>query len=326
MKEMAKTSGIHHVTAIAGDPQTNLDFYAGTLGMRLVKISVNQDDPTTYHFFYADGVGTPGSDLTFFPYPGGRGAEAGRGTVSEIDLSVPTGALEFWSERLARQGTIASKSVNEFGDESLSFQDPDRLALRITEAGTAAGVAWEGMPVDARFAVMRIRGVRIVPGHPTLASEAKADTETVLASLLGFRKVAEARGVTRYESVPGKGIVELANTEGAPEGRGGHGGVHHVAFSVPTEEAQIELHDRILEAGLRASPIIDRFYFKSVYFREPGGVLFEIATEGPGFTADEPLESLGTKVALPPFLQAQRETIERHLPSIVLPGPRAAFR
>lgn len=313
----AKTGGIHHVTAIAGDPQRNVDFYAGTLGLRLVKRTVNFDDPRTYHFYYGDGEGTPGSILTFFPYPRARAGRAGPGQVAVTSLAVPPEALGWWTERLRGQG-IETTSARRFDGEVLAFRDPDGMMLElVTHADAAARRAWEGGSVPAEHAV---RGVHSV----TLWVDDPARTAPVLTSALGFREAGEERGVLRFaagDGGPGT-LVDVRAARGAASAIGGAGTVHHVAWRADDDAHELALREQVAAAGLEPTPVIDRNYFHSVYFREPGGVLYEIATDPPGFTADEPCESLGERLTLPPQFEPIRARLEAGLPPIRL--PRAA--
>jgi glyoxalase family protein len=313
--------GIHHVTAIASDPQRNLDFYAGLLGLRLVKRTVNFDDPSTYHLYYGDEAGSPGSLMTFFPWPGARPGRPGAGQVAVTSFAVIPTAIAFWVERLIRHGVAYQGPVKRGagGDQVetvLSFKDHDGLMVEIVaHAGAGARAAWGGAPgVDREHA---IRGVHAV----TMWVEDGDASERVLVDTLGFKAVHE-EGTTRRYSVGDGGpgaLVDVRSIGGFGRGAGGAGTVHHVAWGVADDDTQLIVRKEVQAAGLHPTPMIDRTYFHSVYFREPGGVLFELATVPPGFMVDEPLERLGERLMLPPQFEAAREAIEASLPPIHLP-------
>jgi glyoxalase family protein len=304
--------GIHHVTAIASDPQRNLDFYAGIIGLRLVKLTVNFDDPDTYHLYYGDAQGRPGSLLTFFHWPGMPGGRAGSRQVRNVSLSIPEGSSEFWVQRLQAHG-ILSEVRARFGDEVISFSDPDRLRVELV-ANQDDRELWTDSPVPAEHS---IRGLHSV----TLAEEESGRTAAFLTAAMGFRGTNESGGRTRF--IAGRGgagaIVDVENLPGLAPGRIAPGSVHHVAFRTPDEPGQREWRDEVGRAGLNVTPVIDRRYFHSIYFREPGGVLFEIATDGPGFAVDEPAAALGTRLMLPDWLEALRPQLEKSLPVLRLP-------
>ena len=318
---MTRLSGIHHVTAIASDAQRNLDFYAGMLGLRLVKRTVNFDDPQTYHFYFGDEVGTPGSIMTFFPWPGARRGRHGSGQVSVTSFAVLPGAIGFWIERLLRHN-IAYQGPTRRGsgrdvEQVLSFKDDDGLMLEIVgHADAESRSAWAGAPgIPVEHAIHGFHGV-------TLWVERRDATSRVLIDTLGFRELREDGMTTRYtvgDGGPGT-FVDVREVGGFGRALGGAGTVHHVAFAVPDDEAQGVMRERVLQAGLRATPVIDRNYFHSVYFREPGGVLYELATVQPGFAIDEPVEHLGEALKLPPQYEPRRAEIEAGLPRIHPPG------
>jgi predicted esterase/catechol 2,3-dioxygenase-like lactoylglutathione lyase family enzyme len=317
--------GIHHVTAIAGDPQRNLDFYAGVLGLRLVKRTVNFDDPHTYHFYFGDEVGSPGSLLTFFPWPGARRGRVGAGQVAVTSFAVVPEAIGSWVGRLVRHGVEfegpTTRRLAGDVESVLAFRDPDGLMLEIVgDAGAAARRAWEGAPGIA--AAHALRGIHSV----TLWVASHDESERLLTETLGFRDAGEAETTRRFVPVAAgaTGRVDVRAVGGFPRGAEGAGTVHHVAFRVADEPAQIALRDQVLATGRRPTPVIDRQYFRSVYFREPGGVLYELATDGPGFATDEPAEHLGERLMLPPRYESARETIESSLPAIHLPGGGSA--
>ncbi|HXE56756.1 MAG TPA: ring-cleaving dioxygenase [Gemmatimonadales bacterium] len=312
--------GIHHVTAIAGDPQRNLDFYAGVLGLRLVKRTVNQDDPFTYHLYYGDGLGRPGSILTFFPWndlPRGR---AGAGQATAVAFAIGAESLGFWIERLLRHGIAYRRPTRRFGENVLAFSDPDGLGLELVAAARPGPYEpWEDSGVPPEHAIRGLHGVTLLEQDPAVA-------RALLTATLGFREVDRHDGRIRLEAGAG-GPSTFVDVQAAPDfwsGRLGVGTVHHVAWRLPDDAAQREMRDRVVDAGRAPTDVIDRFYFRSVYFREPGGVLFELATDPPGFTVDEPPESLGTRLVLPPWLEPERATIERHLPPLRLPAPARA--
>lgn len=308
--------GIHHVTAIAGDPQENVDFYAGVLGMRFVKRSVNQDDPGTYHLFYADGEGHPGSDLTFFPWPHGAAGHNGHGLTNEVALAVPPGSLAFWGERLAAAGVSMRSAPDTFGEKSLSFFDPHALKLSLVESEAAVErtfTPWEGSPVPVERQVRGIHAVRVVEARvePTVA---------FVTSGLGMREVARDGVWTRFAgSDATSGYFEVRADDTVNRGVWGVGTVHHVAWRVRDDEHQLAVRASVAKQRISPTPVIDRFWFRSVYFREPGGVLFELATDGPGFAVDESLATLGESLVLPPWLEEHRAAIEAQLPPLTLP-------
>ncbi|MEJ7758329.1 MAG: ring-cleaving dioxygenase [Gemmatimonadaceae bacterium] len=318
------TAGIHHVTAIASDPQRNLDFYAGVLGMRLVKRTVNFDDPTTYHFYFGDTDGTPGSILTFFPWPGSRRGRQGAGQIAVTSFAILPGSVGFWIERFIRYNVEFDQPKSRFDDERIiGFKDPDGLLGELVahpSAETRAG--WSGSGVPAAHS---LRGVYSL----TLWQESYELTGKLLTECLGFRPVREQASIFRYAAAdPGPGsIVDLRCVPGLWPGVMGAGTVHHVAFRAPGDDEQLAVREDLVARGHNVTPQLDRDYFKSIYFREPGGVLFEIATNSPGFTVDESIETLGQALKLPEWLEPRRFEIEALLPNIrlplELPGPNA---
>jgi glyoxalase family protein len=306
-------SGIHHVTAIAGDPQQSLDFYAGVLGLHLVKLTVNFDDPETYHLYYGDGEGRPGSLLTFFSWPGAARGRAGSSQARTVSLSVPEGSSEYWVQRLGTHGVLFEVRAR-FGDETISFSDPDRMRVELV-ANADPREPWAGGPVPAEHGIRGLYGV-------TLAEEVGERTEALLTGSMGFRKTNESGVRTRFEA--GRGgpgtIVDHECLPDLPPGRIAVGSIHHVAFRTPDDAGQQAWRDQIARNGPSVTPVIDREYYHSVYLREPGGVLFEIATDGPGFAVDEPAGALGTRLMLPPWIEPQRPYLEETLPSLRLPA------
>lgn len=313
----ARMKGIHHVTAIAGNAQENVDFYVGVLGMRLVKRSVNQDDPGTYHLFYADAEGHPGSDLTFFPWANMAPARKGVGLTVEVALAVPSGSLEFWRDRLVAMGVAVGEARRSFGEQVLPFSDPHGLELALVEtADRREFTPWSDSSVPRERQILGIHGVR-------LWQRDRAASVDFLTGTLGFTEVGTEDGWTRLASGEGGSgeFVEIRELPDERRGEWGTGGVHHVAWRVADAAEQVAVRERVERARRRPSPVIDRFWFESVYFMEPGGVLFELATDGPGFAVDEDPSSLGEKLVLPPWLEPMRERIEERLPRIQVPGP-----
>jgi glyoxalase family protein len=312
-----QVTGLHHITAIAGPAQENLDFYAGILGMRLVKRSVNQDDPGTYHLFYADAEGHPGADLTFFPWAELAPPRIGHGLAVEVALDVPSGSLAFWAARLEKYGTPIGARETRFGDAVLPLVDPHGLKLALVESASPAPRAftpWDGSPVPAD------RQIRGLYGAQAWERDAAA-TERFITGALGFERLGAERGWTRYGFRGAAGVLDVREAPEAPRGAWGVGSVHHLAWRVRDDAHQIEMRARVEAAGGRATPVIDRFWFKSVYFKEPGGVLFELATDGPGFAVDESPAHLGELLVLPPWLERDRARIEQVLPRLTMPVP-----
>jgi glyoxalase family protein len=308
--------GIHHVTAIAGDPQANIDFYAGLLGLRLVKLTVNFDDPTTYHLYYGDGQGHPGTILTFFPWPNARRGRIGTGQVTVTSFAVPADSLHFW-EKYLQQRRIPCKRVQSLLEqEVLAFTDPDGLQLELVSTSHAdPDRVWRHGPVPPEFA---IRGFH----HVTLAEEGYERTAELLTETMGFRLI-ESKGnrfryTTSSDSAPRAGTsVDLLCTPAGRSGLVAVGTVHHLAWRTPTDEQQIDWRQAL--GHYNVTPVLDRQYFHSIYFREPGGVLFEIATDPPGFAIDEPAEELGSHLVLPAWLEPHRAELEQVLPKVRLP-------
>ncbi|MCC7164208.1 MAG: ring-cleaving dioxygenase [Anaerolineae bacterium] len=312
---MQTVNGIHHVTAIAGDPQENLDFYVGVLGMRLVKKSVNQDVPDTYHLFYADGVGTPGSDITFFPWPQMAPARIGTGLAVHVSFAVPHGSLSYWRERLNKFKVAYGETETRFGETVLPFHDPHGLELALVETDIPERfVVWDGSSVPPEHQIRGMHSVR-------LFERRLAATERLLTERMGFHFVGEENGWRRFAAQEGSSgkIADLQEHPNMPRGEWGTGGVHHVAWRTNDVDAEMSLREEIARAGLQPTPLIDRFWFQSVYFREPGGTLFELATDGPGFDRDEDMKHLGEQLILPPWLEPHRAEIEAVLPPLRSP-------
>ena len=308
--------GLHHVTAIAGDPQRNLDFYTGVLGLRLVKVTVNFDDPRVYHLYYGAGAGTPGTILTFFPWPRVKQGRQGAGQAAAVALAIPATALGPWIERLIGRGVRFTGPARRFGEQVLAFRDPDGLALELVAVGEeSAGDGWAGGAVPAEQA---IRGLHSV----TLWAAAIDETAAFLNGTLGFRPEAEEGGVRRYATGGGGAgaLLDVRPTPGFWPGVVAGGTIHHVAWRAPDDGRQRAWRDLVAARGGDVTPVRDRHYFRSIYFHEPGGALFEIATDPPGFAVDEPVERLGSGLRLPPHLEAQRDEIAGRLPPLRLPG------
>ena len=322
--ESRGTRGLHHITAIAGPAQENLDFYAGVLGMKLVKKSVNQDDPGTYHLFYADAEGRPGTDLTFFPWAHLAPSRPGHGLASEVALAVAPDSLAYWAARLESYGVPVGAPENRFGDPVLALIDPHGLRVALVESASAAArpfTPWEGGPVPVERQIRGLDGARV--GLRQLGP-----TEALLAAPMGLTRIAEENGWVRW-GIPDGGEsgrahsgtrLDLAHRPDTQRGMWGTGAVHHLAWRVDDEAHELALRAAIAESGPHPTPVIDRFWFKSVYFKEPGGVLFELATDGPGFAVDEAIERLGETLVLPPWLEPQRATIAAALPALTPPA------
>lgn len=309
---------LHHVTAIAGPAQENLDFYAGVLGLRLVKRSVNQDDPGTYHLFYADAEGHPGTDLTFFPWAQMAPCRDGYGLSNEVSLAVPPGTLGFWRERLERYGVRMNPVEVRFGQDVLPFVDPHGLHLALVESADSldrAFTPWEGSPIPVEQQIRGLESARMVERDLVI-------TTSFLSNAMGFVHLGTENGWYRYGVGGGKSgaYVDLQETPTARRGAWGTGSVHHIAWRVDDEAHQLEVRASVTAEGAHATPVIDRFWFKSVYFKEPGGVLFELATDGPGFAVDEDHAHLGESLVLPPWLEPNRAAIEAKLPPLVMPN------
>ncbi|MEK7670657.1 MAG: ring-cleaving dioxygenase [Bacteroidota bacterium] len=309
-----KILGIHHVTAIATDAQKNVDFYRNVLGLRLVKKTVNFDDPQTYHLYYGDEVGNPGSILTFFPWslqaPKGR---KGTGQGTSFSFSVPKGSLDFWKEHLKKLNVLFVEQTKRFDEEILTLLDHDEFEIELVANGTDNRTGWDNGRIPAGAA---IRGFHSV----TLSEQQLTRTAGFMQAALGFRKVAEAGNRHRYEvAVGGSGTyVDVLVQPDVRRGVMGAGIIHHLAFRTPDDDTQLRVRDFLCEAHHNVTDVADRQYFKSIYFHEPGGFLFEVATDPPGFMFDESKEELGTHLKLPPWLEKHRRAIEEVLPPIKL--------
>jgi glyoxalase family protein len=309
---LSPVAGLHHVTAIASDPQTTLDFYTQVLGLRFVKRTVNFDDPGTYHFYFGDDAGSPGTILTFFPWPDAARGHAGAGEVTKTAFSVPAASLEYWQERLADQGLLVEQTGKRFEEQVVTFPDPDGMKIEIVAHPDAGPVnAPRYAPVPPEHAIRGFFGVTLL--------EHRAEATATILNVLGFQKIAEDGNRLRF-SAPGGALgnhIDLLVDPNAKFGRQGAGSVHHIAFRAKDDAAQKAWREEIAK-HLAVTPVLDRTYFHSIYFREPGGVLFELATDPPGFALDEPIESLGEELRIPEWLEPRRALIEKRLPPITL--------
>ncbi len=307
--------GLHHVTAISGEPQKTLDFYAGILGLRLVKKTVNFDDPGTYHLYFGNEEGSPGSIMTFFPWGlSGLKGRIGTGQVSTTSFSIPDGATAFWIEKLKTHNIEFDGPQSRFDEDVLMLRDPDGSQLELVASDKDDRLSWKNGPVPEKYA---IRGFY----HVALSVEESEGTAALVTETLGCSKLDELDNRFRYavgEGGAGKLMDILRQPNEAP-GRMGVGAVHHVAWRTSTEASQLELRQKLVDKGNHVTPVLDRNYFRSIYFREPGQILFEIATDPPGFTLDESKENLGRDLKLPTWLEQRREEIEKRLPVLLVP-------
>jgi len=305
--------GLHHITAIAGDATRNFNFYSKILGLRFIKKTVNFDDPGTYHFYFGDETGSAGTILTFFPW--GEGIQQGRkgaGMATEIGYSVPKGSLDFWQKRFEQYNVIYNKPAEKFGEKYLTFLDPDGLKLELIESKTGDNrKGWETEEVKADVATKGFHNI-------TLTLNDIKPTAAILTEIFGYKLIDQDVNRYRYatDTVENAAIVDLVELTDEKRGLNANGTVHHVAFRVKNDEILMHFREKIEAYGLSITPQIDRQYFHSLYFREPGGVLFEIATDNPGFTVDESLEELGQNLKLPAQYESQRSSIENHLVKI----------
>ena len=307
-----QTTGIHHITAIAGDAQANLDFYSNLLGVRLVKKTVNFDAPEVYHLYYGDAAGSPGTILTFFPWGEIRPGQLGAGQATAIGFAIPTASLDFWQARLDREGVPTAEPEVRFGEPVVRFVDPDGLPLELVARDVPARTElWERGPVPPEHQIRGFAGV-------TLLEARRAPTEALLTGQLGYQQVAGAGDRVRYRA-RGAGPGETIDILEVPVRRPGivaAGSIHHIAFRAVDDADQLAAHAALTSAGFSVTPVRDRQYFHSIYFHEPGGVLFEIATDPPGFLIDETPETLGSALKLPPWLERNRADLERALPPL----------
>jgi glyoxalase family protein len=307
----ATTAGLHHLTAIATDPQQNIDFYTGLLGLRLVKKTVNFDDPSAYHLYYGDESGTPGSIVTFFYWPGAPRGRVGSGQTTAITFSAPISSLGYWSDRLQKHDVTAERRTR-FGEDVLAFADPDGVPVEIVGVDGDNRAAWTGAGIPAEMA---LRGMHTAE----LTVRNAVPTEQLLTEVMGYRLVRRDGTRARFEAGPGGSgrLVDVIVDAKSPRGTGGAGTIHHIAYRVADDNEQLQMQERIAGAGYQVSDVRDRDYFHSIYYREHGGILFEIATDVPGFAVDEPRESLGTALKLPRQIERFRTQIEEALPPLL---------
>ncbi len=313
----SKIPGLHHVTAIASDPQRNLDFYVGLLGLRFVKRTVNFDDPGTYHFYFGDNRGTPGTILTFFPWPGARRGARGTGQVEATAFAISPESTGYWLERLKQHHVAAEKTSPRFGEEVIRLVDPDGLLIELIASSSGGQVEpWADGPIPAQHAVHGFHSV-------SAALEGYERTARLLTDSFGYGLIATSGNRFRFaapdDTASGR-IIDLLCLPDTGMGRVAAGSVHHIAFRTKDEAEQFKWREHFVDLGYNVTPVIDRTYFHSIYFREPGGVLFEIATDPPGFTLDEKLEELGTHLRLPSWMESARSQIEEILPPIRVPA------
>jgi len=304
---------LHHVTATVSEAQQDLDFYVGVLGQRLVKKTVNFDNTHVYHFYYGTESGAPGTIMTTFPYQeiGVRIGTHGAGQITVTSFSVPAGSLPFWRRRLTGAGVAFTDEASDFGEEALRFSDPSGLAIRLVGSRADVRAPWRRPGIDDANAIRGIHGVTLLVREPR-------ETIAFVQSLMESTVVGETAGTTRLAvngEVPGR-LIEIVRAGDAPAAVNGLGTVHHVAFAIDDPEQQLELRRELIRRGVQVTEVMDRQYFRSIYFREPNGVLFEVATIPPGFTADEPLPELGTALKLPPWEEPHRAAIEAGLPKV----------
>jgi glyoxalase family protein len=309
---MSGYHGIHHVTAISGPARRNLEFYTRTLGLRLVKKTVNFDDPGTYHFYYGDAVGQPGTILTFFPWEHAAPGRVGVGEAQETAVRVPEGSIGYWAQRFVEKGVAHDSPQKRFGETVLPFRDPDGLRLALVAVpGIEVEPAWSDRTLPAEHAIRGFHGV-------TLLLREAAATGAILTDVFGFSEVGTDGATVRFKSDGAiGGIVDIRAAGDFLRGRQGAGSVHHIAFRAADDAAQFAMMQKLADHhGIRTTEQKDRNYFRSIYFRGPGGVLFEIATDVPGFAVDEPADSLGHALKLPRFLEPRRDQIEAVLPEV----------
>jgi catechol 2,3-dioxygenase-like lactoylglutathione lyase family enzyme len=308
--------GIHHVTAIAGEPQQNLDFYAGVLGLRLVKLTINFDDPGTYHLYYGDGIGHPGTILTFFPWPKAPGGRKGTGQVTATSFAVPAGSIPYWVARLDEHRIRHAGPLERFGEQVLSFSDSDGLGIElISTANPRSDRAYAEGPVPPEYAIHGFHSA-------TLTEAGYQRTATLLTETMGFKLIEEEGNRFRYAARSGDSgaIVDVLCAPEERPGRVAVGTVHHIAWRTADDPQQLAWQQRLARLNYDVTPVIDRKYFHSIYYREPGGILFEIATDPPGFGVDETTAELGSKLQLPPWLESAREELVAALPPLRLPA------
>lgn len=302
--------GLHHITAIAGNAKQNFEFYTKVLGLRMVKKTVNFDDPGTYHFYFGDEVGTPGSILTFFPWEGIGKGYTGTGMATNIGYSVPKDSLEFWADRFKQFNVKHEETAERFGEQILPFEDPDGLKIDlIVAAKEDSRKPWETPEVNAQVATKGFHSI-------TLTLKNIKPTATILTDIFGYKLLNQEGNRYRFitDAIENASVVDLIEAPNVPAGKGAAGTNHHVAFRVKDDTILMEYREKVAKKGLSITPKIDRDYFFSLYFREPGGVLFELATDNPGFAKDEPVDQLGSSLKLPKQYESSRAEIEKVLP------------
>ena len=311
---MEPIKGLHHVTAVARDPQRNIDFYRNVLGQRLVKRTVNFDSPDTYHFYFGDETGSPGNILTFFAWPNMRRGVRGNGETNAVAYSVPAGSLGFWQEHLKQNGITPNPVEKRFGENAFVVDDPDSMRVELIESTSAAPIHfWEDGPIPQPYALKGFHSV-------TLWLDEVEQTADLLIKHMGYKALGNEGDRYRFvgDSKVFGHIVDIVHRPGKTPSGFGAGSIHHIAFRVPTDEEQLGYQNSIREAGFRVTEVMDRNYFHSIYFRELGGVLFEIATDTPGFAIDESVQSLGETLKLPEWYEPNRSAIEQSLPPVIL--------
>jgi glyoxalase family protein len=315
---MQPIQGLHHITAVASDPQANVDFYEGLLGQRLVKTTVNFDDPGTYHLYYGDEVGTPGTALTFFPWQHMHRGRVGTGETAAMAYIIRPGSVDWWAGRLRAAGVTVQDEGLRFGERVLQFEDPDGMTVELVATDRPSSIQhWQGGPIPEEHA---LRGFHSV----TLLLERIAPTSDILTDHLGYVFEGEEGDRFRYRGASSDHgfFVDLVARPGFDRGAFGAGSIHHIAFRTVDDSEQLEYLQALRSAGQQVTPVQDRQYFHSIYFREPGGVLFEVATDAPGFLYDESVDELGTSLKLPSWHEGLRERIEARLPALELPRNR----
>lgn len=309
---MQSVQGLHHITAVASNPHQNVDFYHNVLGQRLVKKTVNFDDPGTYHLYYGDKIGTPGTIMTFFPWQQMRPSVRGNGETAAVSYAIPTTAVAYWQERLAAHGVPVGQTQERFGQTVLPFHDPDGMPLELIASDAPATITyWDSGAVPAAYALRGFHSVTLWLSEVALTGE-------LLTRGLGYELVGQEGSRTRYRGASDDvGLyIDLLHRPGQPNGQFGTGSIHHIAFRTVDDAEQLEYLEKLRRQGYQVTSVRDRQYFRSIYFRSPGGVLFEIATDAPGFYYDEPIEALGTSLKLPLWLEPMRGNIEVALPEL----------
>ena len=309
--------GLHHVTAIASDPQRTLDFYVGLLGLRFVKRTVNFDDPASYHFYFGDARGTPGTILTFFLWPGARRGIRGTGQIEATAFAIPPNSAGYWLDRFREHRVPAEKIPARFGEEVIRIVDPDGLLIELIGSISTTGFEpWSDGTVPVEYSLRGFHGVSV-------SLEGYEQTAKLLNETFGYQLLEQSSNRFRFAAPGESGIGRIVDLLCMPDGSTGRvaaGSVHHIAFRARNDEEQLAWRQRLVGLGYNVTPVIDRTYFHSIYFREPGGVLFEIATDPPGFTLDESLKDLGENLRLPSWLEPSRSQIEKILPPIEVPA------